>query len=262
MLSSAVNPVVARFASITLSQGEVLASQSPCGSNCSYDLSFEGPHLICKNTTEIVIQDALRRIPNVAIFHTHYSAGLLPNIDTIPGQGIPDDDDDDSLIFPVLSVNMTRPLGEYISGPIVKDKDSPPSIIGNRTRHECQPALVTYDLNIEFENGVRKLSYSKRDDIRPLSDIYQVRLGDVSWIEGAPWSEQAGTNLKFTNVWGLFDSVVKALAGVYPVFCYNPAGSTDFRNITLTEGSEVTYGPCNVTFSMTRGKRTGACQLY
>lgn len=259
--------MVARFASITLSQGEVLTSQSPCGTNCSYDLSFEGPHLICNKTTETVIQDALRQDPGQTARHTYYSAGLLPNIGHVPEWITANGNRYDSLMFPVLSVNLTWPLGEYISGPFVKDvNNSLPWTIGNRTRHQCQPALVTYDLHVKFENGVRELSYSKRDDTRPLSDIYEVSLGSYySFLKTPPESrelpEQVRKNLKFTNLWGLFHSVVKALAGVYPVFCMSPAGSTDFRNITLTDGSEVTYGPCVVGFSMTYGVRTGASSI-
>ncbi|KAB8212130.1 hypothetical protein BDV34DRAFT_219346 [Aspergillus parasiticus] len=45
-----IKPVIYQLATETLVNGEPRRMSSPCGMNCSYELSFDGPYLSCNNT--------------------------------------------------------------------------------------------------------------------------------------------------------------------------------------------------------------------
>ncbi|KAE8310649.1 hypothetical protein BDV41DRAFT_579345 [Aspergillus transmontanensis] len=45
-----IKPVIYQLATQTIVDGEPRAMSSPCGMNCSYEFSFDGPYLSCNNT--------------------------------------------------------------------------------------------------------------------------------------------------------------------------------------------------------------------
>ncbi|RAQ40853.1 hypothetical protein AFGD_007155 [Aspergillus flavus] len=45
-----IKPVIYQLATQTIVNGEPRAMSSPCGMNCSYEFSFDGPYLSCNNT--------------------------------------------------------------------------------------------------------------------------------------------------------------------------------------------------------------------
>lgn len=45
-----IKPVIYQLSTATIVNGEPLKMSSPCGMNCSYELSFDGPYLSCNNT--------------------------------------------------------------------------------------------------------------------------------------------------------------------------------------------------------------------
>ena len=246
--------MLGRIAYATLSTGDVLSSQSPCGTDCNYNISFEGPHLDCETIHEIIVQEPIRNSSDGLGVNVNYIAGLSPDLDIVPYQS---NVDNNTLIFPVLSISKTEPIG-YLWGSAAR------SIASNQTRYECQPGSVTYDLQVKFENGTRSVSYSKQNDFRALSDIFvpywdshSSRRGYQYGADAREWSDLELANLKFTNIFALVDSVARALKGFLPMYVRPTKTELEWHNITLTNGTTVKYRPCNETFRLTYGAKLG-----
>ncbi|KAE8158939.1 hypothetical protein BDV40DRAFT_291349 [Aspergillus tamarii] len=56
-----IKPVIYQLATETIVNGEPRRMSSPCGMNCSYELSFDGPYLSCNNTDFDKISPPLNR---------------------------------------------------------------------------------------------------------------------------------------------------------------------------------------------------------
>lgn len=233
-----MNPAVRRLAHATLTLGEVVSSQSPCGANCSYAVTFQGPHFSCSNTSEIITQDFANRDTEGALTYLYYSAGLsVPYRENIPYLRAKDPDDEENIQFRSFFMNESSPIG-------LIDRDEQGRLVTKWNSLECQPAFVTYDLNVTFLNGVRTLQTTRRDDVRPLLDIYSINVTPPK-DDGGPqdWSDKQLDNMKFTNLYALIDSVQEALTGGHLMYAGFKDTSNTVESTKLSNGTTVRYRP-------------------
>jgi hypothetical protein len=126
----------------TLTSGDVLASTSPCGANCSYTTIFEGPYLSCtdriQNLTGLLDND------NVDVYAGAWNGDAGPNLNGGP---------DWPPSFVDFQMNLTSPVGFF------SDDGGYPAVRSVRYI-TCKPSRATYTLNVTFVNGKRILSHT------------------------------------------------------------------------------------------------------
>ncbi|CAM1501657.1 Fc.00g036410.m01.CDS01 [Cosmosporella sp. VM-42] len=240
---TAVHPVLRRLAFATLSGGEVISSPSHCGTNCSYDIAFEGPYFICTETTDITLQERHFIGTDYYPIYRYYSA-RLNDLGLVPHSGL---DYNDDVYFPSFFINQSAPIG------VLSSYEN--QLVSKTSRLECQPGLVTYELHLEFVNGVRTLSYSRKDDVQALINLYRIYALPPSRNHSEKWTKEQLSNLKFTNIYALIDSVAEALTGIYPMYALSKVSNK--TTTTLTNGTTVEYDPASKGFAPLGLRRLG-----
>ncbi|KAL2673642.1 hypothetical protein Neosp_012085 [[Neocosmospora] mangrovei] len=206
----APHSILRRIAYASLSTGEVLPSQSPCGPNCTYHLVFEGPYFKCENYTNIISEANYAAFEGYPIYK-YFSAGYVPDTRANPPPRLVSDNEKNPeksvVAFPDFTVNLTSPIG--------KDSDDTLNLVSKTQQLKCQSAAVTYELDVKFRNGIRSLSYSLRDDVRLVSSLYTPYVIPPGLFNetyaAADWPKEALGNFRVMNLLALTDSVAKAI---------------------------------------------------
>lgn len=237
-----MNPAVRRLAYATLTLGEVVESQSPCGANCSYAITFQGPCFSCTNKSETIIQEYANRDTEGALTYLYYSAGLsTPYRENVNYLRQKDSDDEDNIQFRSFFMNESSPLG-------LIPKDDEGRLVSKCNSLECQPAFVTYDLNVTFTDGVRTLETTRRDDVRPLLDTYWINVTPPRDDGGSlVWDDKQLDNIKFSNMYALIDAVQEILTGGYLMYASFKDDNT-IESAKLENGTTVRYRPSMKAF--------------
>lgn len=244
----APHSILTRIAYASLSTGEVLPSQSPCGPNCTYHLVFEGPYFKCTNFSDIISEKNYAHFEAYPIYK-YFSAGYVPDTRANPPPWVDDDRENlrkSAVAFPDFTINLTSPIG----------KDSADTLnLVSKTHHlKCQSAAVTYELDVKFRNGIRSLSYSLWDDVRLLSSLYTpyvVPPGLFNETYAAnDWPKEALSNFRVMNLFALTDSVAKAIGGSYPMVSSFDSSNRTEESIELTNGTRLKYRPSNKQFQL------------
>ncbi|KAH6894530.1 hypothetical protein B0T10DRAFT_590166 [Thelonectria olida] len=249
-INRGLDPLLARVTENTLSMGEVMASTSPCGPNCTYHIAFEGPYFQCKLFTRIVLESPYT-IGGYTVYK-YYSSGYSP--DTMGDQPPwytpdplvrPKDEKDEGNItvaFPHFIMEVRHPIGLQKS-----TVNTTYELVSNMSHLQCQPATVTYQLNVSFNNGIRSLSNTLLDDIRLLSDIPNLNatLSDLSTDTEA---ETPPIEYRIS------------LRGVRPMIVFSDQEKkNETKVITLTNGTQVEVeqaGPMQFSLSQLGGLDT------
>ncbi|KAH6892480.1 hypothetical protein B0T10DRAFT_560066 [Thelonectria olida] len=231
-----LHPAARRISHATLSTGDVLSSSSPCGPNCTYSVAFEGPHFQCTKKAIIEIGNRIEtneKTEDGAL--KYYSAGFQEGFVKEPTITKWPDPKPEDILYPNFVINVSSPFG-YLT-------DAPYGWIVNTTRLECQPGIVTYELHVSFENGVRNLSLSRRGDVRSLSELFLPSVSPPAsdTEDSYRWNTKEYNNLKAVNVYAIITAMVQPLTGVLPMWAATP--SKAIETITLSNGTTVTYNP-------------------
>ncbi|KAF5018121.1 hypothetical protein F66182_9914 [Fusarium sp. NRRL 66182] len=243
----APHSILRRIAYASLSTGEVLPSQSPCGANCTYHLVFEGPYFQCSNFTDIISEKNFASLDSFPLYK-YFSAGYVPDTRGNPPPWVVDDDMENLrksvVAFPDFTVNLTLPIG--------KDSADTLNLVSETHHIKCQAAAVTYEVDVKFRNGVRSLSHTLRDDIRLLSSLYTPYVLPAGLFnetyDATDWSKQQLGNFRVMNLLALTDSVAKALTGSYPMVSSFDSSDDTEESIKLTNGTELKYRSSNKQF--------------
>jgi hypothetical protein len=227
---------------VLLVSGAVPESASPCGSNCTYTVEFEGPAFQC-NTT---IQNQTSEAPPGPVEYidpvTNETYLILTSQEsegTDHYSGAWSNWYSQWFTSEAFVMNLTQVLGSG-SGLLLQEVQT----------LECEPAFATYEVHLEYKDGLRSFSYNKTEGER-LSDTFVRRTAPNRTAEGGvSWNADQVRNLKNINYYGVLDAVAKALTGSYQQYARktdNPVFSYRFPNGTNWE-----FSPTKGSFAMSR----------
>lgn len=209
-----------------LVSGAVPESPSPCGTNCTYNITFDGPTFKCNTTfrNETSKLD-YTNLSGDSLFYKPYYAGACESYDRR------------RFMFSSFDMTLERLLGySNVTG-----------LLHEKQTLRCQPAWAVYDVSFGYANGVRSLAHNK-SRVMSLEDTFvagawpNTTLGDDSG-----WDKTTVQNLKNFNHYAVLDTIVSSLAGSYTQI----EEAVDGPNFTFTteNGTKTVYSPVRAAFS-------------
>ncbi|KAF7854219.1 hypothetical protein EAF04_010516 [Stromatinia cepivora] len=151
------NPGIQKLANQIFAQGTILESESPCGANCSFQLSFYGPALQCTQTN------------NPEYMHESADGSYSYYAEDLTRFG----EDENSLMemdFSYLNDTKGNFSGMYIS-------------------MLCLPYNTTYDISVNYTNGLPNF-YTNLTHNTPLLNLNGTQ---STYPENFPWSSNSAT---------------------------------------------------------------------
>jgi hypothetical protein len=227
-----------RLASFALIGGRRRLTTSPCGSNCSYVLEFDGPAFSCSsktfNTTQLSDKDGGDALSVFSIYDSVWqnpSAQAEVFVDMLDNSEIMDSNTTSAN----LSITTARPLGRIIG---LSTDELEKEYRGQHVAevHElfCIPSTTTYTIVITYiqsvqdirivtqpgqilgntVNGIYSSECGTADDSR---DCTSTPSSDVCGCDPSVWSQSNLDWMRDTNILALTDAAMRPLTGEYTV---------------------------------------------
>ncbi|KAF2642206.1 hypothetical protein P280DRAFT_296628 [Massarina eburnea CBS 473.64] len=155
-----------RLGMLTLLDGAFVTQSSPCGANCTYDISFQGPSLRCEDADKNVDLDS-------KVFN-NLNASLSQS------QGFNSQFSLSSANFMAAPYNPTSDLIEFA----ISFMDQQSNALRNVT---CITMSATYDAHVEYVNGAQKVTAQTSKE-EPINGTILNKSPFYDVIQSKPWS--------------------------------------------------------------------------
>jgi hypothetical protein len=220
-----------------LISGDVVASASPCGTNCNYTLSFHGPLAKCNTTTlnesihiDFPDKDAFYAVPAYSGGWTTANSSRASNSSSdtlgwITADGTPITSSCDDFNFPdtACTVKLNRPdtfsFSQYTLSPPLQEPDFDGRVVTyqrSTRKTSCMLHRGEYTLRTEYSSGERILNISTSAK-ETLEVLWKVDHNKPHMLIG--WDDHIPINMSATyevmNIFALFNSLVESLSGEY-----------------------------------------------
>ncbi|KAH8597659.1 hypothetical protein B0O99DRAFT_508321 [Bisporella sp. PMI_857] len=226
--------LINRLARQLLNSGETLATPSPCGPNCTYNLDFEGPWMTCttSNTTKFLNSIA----PPYPIYQGEWTSAPTASRGPSRYNGTYTLANFNSTTLTPVYADRRGTIG-YANGTLLVQADN---II-------CSPGRATFKVNNTYNGNVltRFFTVTPNDKLINLAITtyhgtvkvpgMQAAAGYGFGTTPANWSNDALAYYRDQNIMTIFSSMMSWLNGsfmAYPV-SYEPSQSSDL-NDTMT----------------------------
>lgn len=218
------NAKLVHLAHVVLVAGAVPESISPCSTDCSYVVKFEGPIFQCDNS----VKNTTNLVDNIG--SPQYYAGGWNTPRKIAG---------DNINFDTFTMNTT-----HIYGTI-----GYPQILQLEERHvlRCETAWATYQVHIAYINGTRSFTYDSVPGGKLVDGFVRGVYPDHWAPQEEHWNTTTIRNLKYLNYYGLLDTIVMALAGSYDQMVFDDNSGT--FPYTLSNGTTVEFETAKIDFN-------------
>ncbi|KAE8448782.1 hypothetical protein EG329_008784 [Mollisiaceae sp. DMI_Dod_QoI] len=203
---------VLRLASDTMVTGAIATHPSPCGLNCTYNLRFVGPYMIC-DPERIDFDNLILHSSSIPYYFGVWSN---PQDDVV----IPYYDQAarirraESMSVASFNTSIYAPLGLH---PLDYD------VFVEEHFQQCRPGQATYNINVTYRDGAQTF------DIQTEPESVHTNL---QWVSDA-------------NNMAIIESMALALAGQYSVVVAGKDGA--YINYTTPDGLNITLIPISTS---------------
>ncbi|KAH6669412.1 hypothetical protein B0J14DRAFT_598601 [Halenospora varia] len=235
------NNLITRIARQVLISGEDLPSTSPCGTNCSYTMDFEGPYMQCANSSSTFTFQS-----------TDTSTVLLTNFTIYEGKWFSPTNADSVRIFyngtytlANLNASFLTPLSVNYTIPELFDPYDVTALI-RRDNVTCVPGRGVFTVNNVYTDNVLNRTYT----VNPISKLINLALLNKNGVIQVPgfttisgaigtqpanWTQKTLDYYRDNNYMAITSSLLSWLDGNFQAFL---PGSQDMqrRGINDTEG--------------------------
>lgn len=199
---SATPNLILSSAGISLVSEHIYTIPSPCGTNCTYAINFEGPYVLCNET-----------VANITLHDSHDHRIFIGDWNQAGAHRGWKEDLEFGRKYdhlPIVPDAFTMSFGYlYLWNALA-------NISGDRLYFQtvkslaCSPCRASYNIQVNYTSGVPEYSV-KTELIDCLSDFWHN--GDFDTESFQNNESKAVDNLRATNHWILIDSLVSSLAG-------------------------------------------------